>query len=158
PVHLPLLLTGFLVERDEERFFFVVALDDELVAGEDRRAAGTEPELHRVRAEVFLPHFLAVEVVAEQPGHAEVRVDPLTVAHRRFGGVGVAAVGGDGRPGFLRHLLPHRLARGAVEADDLELVLLLWRRAAPEAPRATLGAAEAAPTGAAEAGLRLGLA
>src|SRR5437773_1896067 len=74
-----------LVERHQKRRFVVVALHKHPIAEEHRRTAGAPPRLHRVRAQVFCPEPLPLEVVAVDSGHAEIGNHDLAISR---GGLG----------------------------------------------------------------------
>ena len=80
---LPDLLAGLLVDREEELPFAGAAPLDAQVAVKDRRGGGA-PEVFEL-ADVVLPEFLAVEVVADQAGRAVAGDHALAVGHRRGG-------------------------------------------------------------------------
>src|SRR5262249_1640326 len=91
------------------------------------------------------PDELAVRVVAEQAVHAEVRVNPFAVGHRRLGGVRVGGLLGDARFAFEGELLPEHFACGTVEAIHLPTILDVRRT--PAAATAAPGPARPAPLG-----------
>src|SRR5262249_27818095 len=83
----PDLPAGGGVEGDDELLVAAVAAEDQLVVGQDRRAAVAVDRLGIPL--VVLPHHLAAQVQARRPHVAEVDVEPLTADQRRRAGVAV---------------------------------------------------------------------
>src|SRR5687767_11505137 len=106
----PELVPVFFVECGEVGILFVVTLNKNTVAVEHGGAGGTPAVSHHGWCQILFPDQIAVEVIAEEPGGAEIGVDALPIGHRSFRGVGVLEVNRGSRPSPRGDLLPKYLA------------------------------------------------
>src|SRR5262249_23949679 len=129
----PQLLAVLLVQGHEEGLLVVVALDEEAIPFQDRRAAGAPAKLHLVGAEVLVPELLAFEAEAVHAAvGAKVGIDTFAIGDRRLGSVGVAHRRRDGRLLLSGKFLPEPLAVVAVDAVALPAIDDVRRSSAAE--------------------------
>ena len=127
----PDFLAGGLVER-HDRLALDAGVDNQQVAGQDRRSARAPVAPVDSVADGRLPQRFAVEAVGPHAGAAEEGVDRLAVGHGRAGGVTVqadapAVVLGLRQPGRAG-LVPEDLAGGPIDAQHMQLEVLLIAR------------------------------
>ena len=116
-----------LVECHEERFPFVVPVDDERVFVEHRRASLAVPVQRLHRTKVGFPDQLAVEVEAIQPERAKECKQVFAVGHRRVRRQAAGAVPLFVRQRLVQRLLPENFA-ARLTAKAHELVTMSDRR------------------------------
>src|SRR5262245_24269461 len=107
--HAPPLLSGALIEGDEERLVFVIPIDDQRVPVQGRGTPFTVPVLAVHLAEVLFPKELAGGVQAIEAVRTEEGEDERAVGDGRRGGETGGEVAGLVRRGLVHRLLPEDL-------------------------------------------------
>ena len=125
----PHLLARGSLERGEERPFLLIALHNDKVLVEDRRAGVAPFVIGHVegamveRADVLFPEQVAVQVERVEALGAEESDHTLAVGGGRGGGIAVVWMTSDSRLHLGSDFLPEDLSAPFVETEDLELVL-----------------------------------
>ena len=130
------------IEHFDGRLSDVIAHYNKATIVDDRRAAFTEERTHYGFAEVTLPEFFAVEIVAVQASRTEPAVKAFAVGGGSGRGKVVVAVSALMRHALCGHLPPERLTGLAIEThydvfvhgvrvrdskDAFGLILGLWQ-------------------------------
>ena len=116
-LHLPQRLTRLLVECYDSCSGRSLADDDDAITGDNRRIAVRAGGDRIFIGKLVTPFERALDVVAEQPAHAEINADNFSVG--RGGSVGVASHQEDCRFRLIREgdgLRPDPFAAQAIEA------------------------------------------